>query len=87
MCNGVEKHVSTGVAPRNMVGIVKLFQLPLREKFHEKVEPLPTSATVATIGLVTKTRVSPCKHHFLKLVRGAVAHKFQLKVSTCNSGF
>ena len=23
----------------------------------------------------------------MKLVRGAVAHKFQLKVSTCNSGF
>ena len=26
-------------------------------------------------------------HHFVKLVRNAVAHKFQLKVSMCNSRF
>ena len=60
MCNGVAKHVSAGVAPRNMVGIEKLFELSLRDKFHENVEPLSTSATVATIGAATKTRVSPC---------------------------
>ena len=30
------KHVSAGVAPCSRVGFVKLFELPLRDKFHEK---------------------------------------------------
>ena len=34
VCNGVAKHVSAGVAPCNMVGFVKLFELLLRDKFH-----------------------------------------------------
>ena len=34
-----------------------------------------------------KNEILTVEHHFVKIVRGAVAHKFQLKYSTCNSRF
>ena len=132
MCNGAAKQDSAGVAPCNMVGFVKLFWTSVARQVSRKVEPLSTSATVATIAVVIKTRVSPCnttwwnwsrsillryaakanqkpeQQHFetsfnvpeqvstfcvtrcnacWNLFCIAVAHMFQPKVSTCNSGF
>ena len=63
MCGGVAKHVSAGVAPFNMVGFVKIFELPLRDKFRA----LSTSAKVATIAVVSKRefhRVTPLSEKY-----------------------
>ena len=46
-----------------------------------------TSATVRNGRSGEKTRVSPCNTTSWNLFCRAVAHKFQLKVSTCNGGF
>ena len=55
MCGGVAKHVSAGVAPFNMVGFVKIFELPLRDKFRA----LSTSAKLATVSRREFHRVTP----------------------------
>ena len=47
MCNGI----SADVTPCNMVGLSEIFSV------SGKVEPLSTFATVATIAVVTETRV------------------------------
>ena len=52
----------------------KLGTVSVVRQVSRKVELLSTSATVAVVK----------KHFFVKLVSFAVAHKFQLKVSTCN---
>ena len=55
--NGAAKQVSAGVVLFNMVGFMKLFELPLRDRFHEVVlhgENLVfiTTAIVATVAEV-----------------------------------
>ena len=59
--NGVVKEVSTGVVSCNMFAFVKLFfELPLRDKFHEKYNLSSTSSTVTEIAMVIETTVSTC---------------------------
>ena len=85
MCNGVAKQVSGGVAPCNMVGFVKLFRTSVARQVSRKVEPLSTSAMARNGRSGEKQefhRVTPLRETGLF----AVAHKFQLKVSTCNGG-
>ena len=79
MCNDAAKQVSAGVAPCNMVGFVKPFRTSVARQVSRKVEPLSTSATA-------RNGRSGEKHHFVNLNSFAVAHKFQLKVSTYNGG-
>ena len=106
MCNGAAKQVSTGVAPCNMIGFVKRFELPLQDKFHEVVLHGETLVFIITAIVLTVAEVKsgstfretclatevqkvsrkPTMLH-VSLFRSAVARKFQLKVSTCNSGF
>lgn len=59
MSNGDAKHVSAGAAKFNMAGFVKLFWIrtSVARQVSRKVEPFSTSATVATIAEVMKTRV------------------------------
>ena len=85
MCNDAAKQVSAGGAPCNMVGFVQLFRTSVARQVSRKVEPLSTSATARNGRNAEKNefhRVTP-----RNLFRSAVAHKFQLKVSTCNGGF
>ena len=49
MCNGAAKQVSAGVAPCNMVGLVKLFRTSVARQVSQKVEPLSTSATARSV--------------------------------------
>ena len=64
MCNRGAKHLSAGVAQFNMVGFVKLFRTSVARQVSRKVEPLSTSAMVATIAEVVKNK----SLHFLKMV-------------------
>ena len=57
MCNRGAKYLSARVAQFNMVGFVKLFRTSVARQVSRKVEPLSTSAMVATIAEVVKTRV------------------------------
>ena len=57
MCNRGAKYLSAGVAQFNMVGFVKLFRTSVARQVSRQVEPLSTSAMVATIAEVVKTRV------------------------------
>ena len=52
-----------------------------------KVELLSTSTTALNGHSGEKTRVSLCNTTLWNLFRSTVAHKFQLKISTCNGGF
>ena len=64
MSNGVAKQVSAGVAPCNMVGFVKLFERPLRDKFHGKVNRFLLLQRLATVAVVKKQefhRVTPLR--------------------------
>ena len=44
MCNGVAKHVSEGIAPCNMVGFMKLFELPLRDNMISTGRPVHSAS-------------------------------------------
>ena len=59
MCNGAAKQVSAGVAPCNMVGLVKRFRTSVARQVSRKVEPLSTSET-ARNGRSGEKRVSAC---------------------------
>ena len=98
------KQLSAGVAPFNMVGFVKCFELPLRVVLHCETLVFITTAIVATVAEVEsvstfretclmqrkfKELQKPTMLHSAtpgELFRSIVARKFQLKVSTCNSG-
>ena len=63
MCSRVAKQVSGSIAPCNvMVVFVKGFRIFVSRQVSQKVEPLSTSARVATIAMVIETRVSPCNN-------------------------
>ena len=63
----------------NMVGFVKPFNFRCETSF--------TKIRTAFYFRNDRSGDTTSWNHFVKPVRGAVAHKFQLKVSTCNSGF
>ena len=61
MWNGAAKQVSAGVAPRNMVGFVKLFRTAVARQVSRKVEPLSTAATVAAEKKQEFQRLTPLR--------------------------
>ena len=61
MWNGAAKQVSTGVAPCNMVGFVKLFRTAVARQVLRKVEPLSTLATVAAEKKQEFQRLTPLR--------------------------
>ena len=82
VCNGAVKQVSAGVAPCNLVGFVKLFELPLRDKFHEKWNRLLLLQRLATVAVVKKQ-----EFHCVTPLRETGPVRRCTEVSTCNGGF
>ena len=69
--NGPAKEVSAGVVLFNMVGFMKLFELPLRDRFHEVIlhdENLVfiTTAIVATVAEIRRKRFYFSQRKFKK---------------------